>query len=91
MHKSIPYLKSAEALLGYKLNLVFEDGVQGIVDLETWKGKGVFEFWNNELNFKNFKITADKKLEWKEDIDMDPDSFYLKIINKSFEQYACHK
>lgn len=88
MNKSIPYLKIAEAKDDYKLYLLFEDGVEGIVDLEKWKGKGVFEYWNDEMNFKNFKVTQDKKLEWSKDIDMDPDAFYLKLINKTFEEYA---
>ncbi len=88
MNKSIPYLKIAEAKDDYKLYLLFEDGVEGIVELKKWKGKGVFEYWNDEMNFKNFKVTQDKKLEWNEDIDMDPDAFYLKLINKTFEEYA---
>jgi len=51
-----------------------------------WKNKGVFEYWAKEENFKAFKITKDKKLEWGEDIDMDPDAFYLKLVGKSFEE-----
>jgi Protein of unknown function (DUF2442) len=90
MNKEIPYLKTAEAQSNYKLYLLFEDGVEGTVDLAKWKGKGVFEYWNDELNFKNFKVTLDKKLEWNENIDMDPDAFYLKLINKTFEEYACN-
>lgn len=42
-------------------------------------------------NFKLFKITDSHKLEWNEEIDMDPDSFYLKLINKTFEEYASDK
>jgi len=91
MDKIIPYLKSAIALPGYNLMLEFEDGVSGVVDLSNWKGKGVFEYWNDERNFKIFSMTKDGKLEWSEDIDMDPDSFYLKIIGKSFEEYAGNK
>ena len=68
--------------------MVFEDGVNGIIDLEKWKGQGVFEYWNKEENFKNFKITNNKKLEWNSEIDMDPDSFYLKLIGKTFFEYA---
>jgi Protein of unknown function (DUF2442) len=91
MNKEIPYLKIAEPKSNYKLYLFFEDGVEGIVDLAIWKGKGVFEYWNDEANFRNFKVTQDKKLEWNEDIDMDPDAFYLKLINKTFEEYASNK
>ena len=88
MKKEIPYLKNAEAIKGYKLHVCFEDGVDGVIDLFKWKGNGVFEYWNDEANFSNFKITENKKIEWNEDIDMDPDAFYLTLINKTFEQYA---
>ncbi|HXL58762.1 MAG TPA: DUF2442 domain-containing protein [Chitinophagaceae bacterium] len=91
MDKLIPNIKHATALRGYKLKVEFEDGVNGIIDLSKWKGKGVFEYWNNEDNFKLFKITADKKIEWGEEIDMDPDAFYLKLVGKSFEEYARDK
>lgn len=88
MNKIIPYLKSAEALPQYRLEVEFEDGVKGIIDLSDWKGKGVFKYWNDEKNFFQFEITRDKKIEWNEDIEMDPDSFYLEIINKTFFEYA---
>ena len=43
MKKIIPYLKSASAVGAYKLYVEFEDGVSGVVDLNIWKGKGVFD------------------------------------------------
>lgn len=88
MRKEIPYLKVARAEQGYKLFVEFEDGVSGIIDLANWKGKGVFKYWDKEENFKNFKVTKTGKLEWNEEIDMDPDSFYLKIIGKTYFEYA---
>jgi hypothetical protein len=91
MNNIFPYLKKAEAKAEYQLYLEFDDGVKGLVDLSNWKGKGVFEYWNDEKNFKSFSITTDKKLEWKEGIDMDPDAFYLQLIGKSFEEYASDK
>ncbi|ANI90187.1 hypothetical protein A9P82_13355 [Arachidicoccus ginsenosidimutans] len=91
MKNIIPYLKSATALPGYNLLVEFEDGIKGMIDLSAWKGKGVFQYWNDENNFKHFTITSDKKIEWNEDIDMDPDAFYLKLIGKTFEEYAGNK
>ena len=88
MNNLMPRLKTAIALPGYKLLLEFEDGVNGEINLSLFKGNGVFEFWNDERNFINFKITENKKIEWNEDVDMDPDSFYLTLINKTFEEYV---
>ena len=84
MNKIIPYLKKADALPVYRLAVEFEDGVKGIIDLSKWKGKGVFSYWDDDKNFQAFELTNDKKIKWNEEIDMDPDTFYLKLINKTY-------
>jgi len=91
MNNFIPYLKNATALAHYKLLIEFEDSTKDIIDFLPWKGKGVFDYWNKEANFKSFKITDNKKLEWTAEIDMDPVSLYLRLINKTFEEYASDK
>jgi hypothetical protein len=88
MKKTIPLLKDAVALPDYKLLVSFEDNVSGVIDLISWKAKGVFEYWNDEKNFQKFSITPDKKITWNEDIDMDPDAFYLKLTGNTFDHYA---
>ena len=87
MIKNFPNIVDAKPLENFQLFLKFADGVNGNVDLNDLKGKGVFEYWNEECNFKNFKV-VDNALVWNEMIDMDSNSFYLKIINKTFEEYA---
>jgi hypothetical protein len=87
-NKVIPYLKLATAYDNYILFVEFIDGVKGEVDLSKWKGNGVFTYWNKEENFKNFKINELNKLEWNEEIDIDPDALYLNLIGKTFDSYA---
>ena len=87
MYKNFPNITTAKALDNYKNFLSFDDGVSGKVDLLDLKGKGVFSFWNDEKNFKNFEI-SNNSIIWNENVDMDTNSFYLKIINKTFEEYA---
>lgn len=87
----IPYLSKAVANPGYKLYVEFEDGTKGTIDLSKWVGRGVFAYWNDEANFRCSIITTDKKLQWNDDIDMDPDAFYLKLIGKNFGEYAGDK
>ena len=87
MNKIIPYIKSASPVSPYKLFVEFEDGILGVIDLSIWKGKGVFTYWDDEENFRNFKITSSGKIEWNNEIDMDPDAFYLKLTGKTFEHY----
>lgn len=91
MQELIPFLSKAEARAHYKLYVEFGDGIKGTIDLSKWVGKGVFNHWNKEENFRKFIITADKKLQWNEDIDMDPDAFYLELIGKTFDEYASDK
>lgn len=88
MNKIIPYLKSASALPGYRLQVEFDDGVNGVVDLSALKGKGVFEFWNNENNFQRVFISNHGSIAWNEEIEIDTLNVYLKLSNKTFEEYA---
>ncbi len=87
MYKDFPKIVSATALENYKLFLTFDDGISGEIALGQYKGKGVFEYWNDENNFKNFEI-VNNALTWNELLDMDCDAFYLQIINKDFFEYA---
>ncbi|MEO6673090.1 MAG: DUF2442 domain-containing protein [Ginsengibacter sp.] len=91
MKNIIPQLKQVKALEGYKIFVEFNDGINGIIDLSKWKSNPAFVNWKIEENFKNFKITSDKKIDWGNNIEMDPDSFYLQLINKTFEEYAGDK
>ena len=87
MYKVIPKIVIAEARDHFKLFLSFDDGVSGIVDLSEFRGQGVFEYWNDEANFKKFEIVYNA-ITWNESLDFDCDSFYLQIINKDFFEYA---
>lgn len=87
MYKDFPKIVSAKALENYKLFLSFDDGVSGEIALEQYKGKGVFEYWNDENNFKNFQI-INNALTWNEDLDLDTLNIYLQLTNQTFEQYA---
>ena len=53
MGKDIPKIKTAIAQNGYKLELTFEDGVFGIIDLSKKVGKG---FLNIGMTNKILKI-----------------------------------
>ena len=84
----MPNIKIAEALPGYKLLLVFEDGIKGEVDLSNFKGKGVFEYWNKVDNFLKVYVTDHGSIAWTDDIEIDSLNCYLKITNQTFEEYA---
>ena len=72
-------------LQDYKIKLKFDDGQQGIVDLSHLVGKGVFSSWNDYNTFQNVKIGTSGELVWSDQIDICPDSLYLKMTNQKPE------
>ena len=77
VHKII----NVNVLQNYKVKLKFDDGQQGIADLSHLVGKGVFSSWNDYDTFQNVKIGSSGELVWSDQIDICPDSLYLKITN----------
>lgn len=73
------------ALKSYHLELVFDDGVGGMVDLSDSVGKGVFTLWRDPHIFEQVQIGSFGELVWLDKIDLCPDSLYLKITGKKPE------
>jgi len=81
MHRII----NVRVLQDYKVELKYDDGQQGIADLSYLAGKGVFALWNDYDAFRDVKIGSSGELVWNNQIDLCPDSLYLKITNKKPE------
>jgi len=75
-----------KALDNYRLWVKFSDGVEGIVDLSEFAGKGVFALWNDYRQFQKVYIGLDGEIAWSDQIDMCPDAIYLKITGKKPEE-----
>jgi len=78
-------IAKVKVLLGYKLELEFDDGVSGKVDLSEVVGKGVFTLWLDPLAFDRVRIGSSGELVWDERIDLCPDALYLKVTGKKPE------
>ncbi len=72
-------------LENYRLNLSFDDGTTGVIDLSNLAGHGVFALWNDYAEFRDVKIGATGEIIWSDQIDICPDSLYLKITGKTPE------
>jgi hypothetical protein len=81
MHK----ITNVTVLHNYKLELEYDDGRQGIVDLSHLAGKGVFSLWNDYDVFRKVKIGSSGELVWNDQVDLCPDSLYLKLTNQKPE------
>ena len=71
-----------QALQGYCLELTFDDGVSGTVDLSDLVGKGVFALWRDRHAFEQVQIGSSGELVWGDQVDLCPDSLYLKVTGK---------
>ena len=85
MEEKIPMPIEVKPLKNYHLNIKFSDGVQGVIDLSEFAGKGVFVLWNDYSRFEKVKIGGSGELIWNEEVDMDGLAIYLKLTRKKPE------
>jgi len=78
-------ISEVKILQGYRLELGFDDGVRGTVDLSSLVGKGVFTIWSDHRIFEQVRIGSFGELVWGDQIDLCPDSLYLKVTGKKPE------
>ena len=78
-------ISRVKVLAAYRLELEFDDGVRGTVDLSEAVGKGVFALWCDPLVFEQVHIGSSGELVWGEQIDLCPDALYLKVTGKKPE------
>jgi hypothetical protein len=71
---------------GYRLELEFNDGARGIVDLADLAGAGVFEAWLRPGVFEQVAITEIGALAWPGDLDLCPDALYLRMTGKTVDE-----
>jgi hypothetical protein len=69
----------------FHVELSFDSGETGIVDLSHLAGQGVFSAWNEPGVFERVAITDVGALEWPGDLDLCPDALYLQMTGKKPE------
>ncbi len=78
-------ITKAKALPGYRLELKFDNGESGVVDLSEFVGRGVFAAWEKPGVFEQVAVTAEGAVEWPGEIDLCPDALYLRMTGKKPE------
>lgn len=78
-------VSEVKVLPGYRLELLFDDGARGVVDLSELAGKGVFAIWSDPGILEQVHIGSFGELAWGAQIDLCPDSLYLKVTGKKPE------
>jgi hypothetical protein len=79
-------ISKVKVLRGYRLELAFDDGARGVVDLSDLAGKGVFAIWRDRRIFEQVQIGSFGELMWGDQIDLCPDALYLKATGKKPEE-----
>lgn len=83
-----PRLIDVKGLTNYRLALKYDDGTQGIADVSHLAHKGIFQQWDEDGLFNNAYIDKESNaVAWNEDLDLCPDSLYLKLVGLSFEDW----
>ena len=76
----------AKALPQFRMELRFDNGETGVVDLSSFAGRGVFETWNVPGVFEDVLVTDDGAVQWPGEIDLCPDALYLRMTGISAEE-----
>lgn len=75
-------VKVAKPLSSYRVDVEFDNGEHGIVDLSDYAGIGVFEAWLKPGFFEQVSITQSGALAWPGDLDLCPDAVYMRLTGK---------
>jgi len=70
----------------YGLFLRYEDGTEGVVDLSSMAGRGVFAAWLLPGVFEQAKLSEFGVPEWPGELDLCSDSLYMQLTGKSAEE-----
>jgi hypothetical protein len=72
-------------LQNFRLWLRYDDETSGEVDLSDLAGRGVFKAWERQEFFQEARIGPQGEITWNDDIDLCPDSLYMRLTKKSPE------
>lgn len=81
---------SVQPLSEYRLRLMFDDGVEGIVNVAKMvQFRGVFEPLHDPAFFAQVKVNAELgTVYWPNDADLDSDVLYAKITGVPIPEYV---
>ncbi|HWD88058.1 MAG TPA: DUF2442 domain-containing protein [Mucilaginibacter sp.] len=75
---------SVKPKLGYKIEVAFDDGVSGIVDLKEFVATGIFSKLKDEQLFKKVYTTG-YSVAWCDELEIDALTIYAEASGKAPE------
>jgi len=79
-----------EGLPLYKVNVLFDDGVGGNIDLKELTQKGIFKVLNDEALFKKVYTTG-YSIAWSDELEIDAVNIYSKLTAKNPQEILVAK
>ena len=76
MHPAVTQVKVTD---GYVLQLCFDNGEKGELDMSPYLDFGVFSRLKNKTDFEKAKVSFDT-IEWPCGVDLDPEFVYQKTV-----------
>jgi hypothetical protein len=75
-------LVAVKALAPYRIWLKYDNGVEGVVDVSEYAGKGVFALWNDPAAFHDVHLGSSGEVIWGDSVDLCPDALYVKLTGQ---------
>lgn len=76
-----PRLTQARYLDGYRIELTFEDGKRGVLDMKDHPWRGVFKPLKDLKAFRAFRVDPEwSTIEWPTGADLAPEFLYERAI-----------
>lgn len=70
-------------LSGERIAVVFSDGVEGVIDMSSSVGRGVFAPLADPEVFARVRIGDRGQIAWSEEMEICPDAAYLEVAGQS--------
>lgn len=86
MRAGPPKFLEVRPLASFRLWVRYDDGAQGEVDLADLAGRGVFSAWTQPGSLESVALGSQGELVWADELDLCPDSVYLRLTGKSPEE-----
>ena len=81
----MPKLTYIAPLPDFRLDVRYDDGTHGVVDLSDLAGRGVFAAWQKPDVFESVAIGTQGQLVWGDEIELCADAVYLRLTGKAPE------
>jgi hypothetical protein len=75
---------SVKVIPKYKLQVTFDDGISGVIDLHQFIENGIFVSLKNEDLFDK-AYTTGYSIAWSDELEIDSITVYAEILNKKPE------